>query len=221
VTSAHEAAFEHVLEALATLGLLLESDAALPSVVSLVVGEPVRGSWWGHPRGNEIYHVTDRLADHPDVMLTKLVSGKVTYVARRLWPAVVAVGAARERWQLDGLSEIAKKLLDALSRDGELSVDAIPGSGGSRKDSPREAARELERRLLAYGEQVHTERGAHAKRLESWEHRAARVGVSPDAMTVEQAKATIEGIVARVNERFDARGRLPWSGAKAPCAIVP
>ena len=36
-------------ETLAECGLLLESDAKLPSVAGLVACAPVRGSWWGHP----------------------------------------------------------------------------------------------------------------------------------------------------------------------------
>ena len=32
--------------------LLLAWDPVFDSVVSLIVGEPVRGSWWGHPRGH-------------------------------------------------------------------------------------------------------------------------------------------------------------------------
>ncbi|MDA2934727.1 hypothetical protein MYX82_10350, partial [Acidobacteria bacterium AH-259-D05] len=46
--------FRLVFKQLQTWGLLLESDAILPSVSALVAGAPVRGSWWGHPRGDAI-----------------------------------------------------------------------------------------------------------------------------------------------------------------------
>jgi hypothetical protein len=35
-------------------GLLLLSDSKLPSLVRLVAGKPVKGSWWAHPRGKKI-----------------------------------------------------------------------------------------------------------------------------------------------------------------------
>src|SRR6266704_523157 len=83
MSSGAAASFRSVLEALEKYGLLLESDAQLPSLVSIVAGGPVRGSWWGHASGNIIYEVGNRLANHPDVLVIKLVSGKVTFVQRR------------------------------------------------------------------------------------------------------------------------------------------
>ena len=84
-----EATLRQVLEELERYGILLESDARLPSVAGLVAGEPVRGSWWGHPRGQNIYRIAGWLGEHPDVVVSKLVSGKVTYVhggcGRRCW----------------------------------------------------------------------------------------------------------------------------------------
>lgn len=77
------------------LGLLLMSDAKFPSIVTIVAGKPVRGSWWGSPSGELIYEQGNALGDHPDALLTKLVSGKVTFVHRNLWPAVYAVGTGR------------------------------------------------------------------------------------------------------------------------------
>jgi len=70
-----------------------------------VAGEPIPGSWWGHSRGDEIYRAANDLADRRDVLLTKLVDGKVTYVHQRLWAAVLTVACSRERWQLDGLPQ--------------------------------------------------------------------------------------------------------------------
>src|SRR5262245_48059619 len=87
--------FARVLAALAERGLLLLADQRLPSVATLVAGEPVRGSWWGHARGGAIFAVAQRLeALAPEVVCARLVSGKETYLHRRLWPALVGVGAA-------------------------------------------------------------------------------------------------------------------------------
>src|SRR5947207_13341485 len=84
--------FDDVLEALARHGLLLlASDSLFPSVVSLIAGEQVRGSWWGHPLGHTIFRIASELDDHPDVLSCKLLAGKVTFVHRRLWPELQAV----------------------------------------------------------------------------------------------------------------------------------
>ena len=87
------------LSALQRFGILLQSDSKLPSVVGLVAGQPVRGSWWSHARSHDIHAVLTWLADEPDVLAAKLVSGKVTFVHRRLWPALSSVGRAGESWQ--------------------------------------------------------------------------------------------------------------------------
>src|SRR3990170_1318477 len=116
---ASSAEFRRVLRELKRLGLLLESDKIFPNVVALVAGGPVRGSWWAHPLAHDIYGVTHPLGEHADVIVTKLVSGKATYVHRRLWSAVVAAGTSRERWQLDELSPVATRLLRLVRRRHE------------------------------------------------------------------------------------------------------
>jgi hypothetical protein len=169
---AEEKVLERVWKALENYGLLLVSDPHLPSVAGLVAGSPVRGSWWGHRQAHLIFTVLSKLSNHRDVLVAKLVSGKVTLVHRRLWPAVVAVGSAQEPWQLERLSRRGRSLLARVTRQGEVRTDqprSFPGVG--------DAARALEQKLLVYAEQVHTNSGAHAKRLETWERWAGRVDV--------------------------------------------
>jgi len=75
-------------------GVVLESAAGpVPSLVQAVAGEPIRGSWWGHARGREIFAMTRAVRDSKDVLVCRLVDGKITYVHRRLWAALV--GAAK------------------------------------------------------------------------------------------------------------------------------
>ena len=39
-------------------GVVMQSaHAPVPSLAEHVAGEPIRGSWWGHPAGHEIYQV--------------------------------------------------------------------------------------------------------------------------------------------------------------------
>jgi hypothetical protein len=81
-----------VLAALEAHGMLLESARGpLPNVAELVAGEPIRGSWWGHPDSHAIFATINQLAASPEVVRLRLVKGKVTLVHRRLWPALVRV----------------------------------------------------------------------------------------------------------------------------------
>jgi hypothetical protein len=71
--------------------VLAAARGPVPSVAEAIAGAPIRGSWWGHPRGQEIFEALGAIADSPDVKCFKLVDGKVTFVHRRLWPALVAL----------------------------------------------------------------------------------------------------------------------------------
>jgi hypothetical protein len=71
-------------------GIVLQSARGpLPNLAEAVAGEAIRGSWWGHPRGHEIYDVLQEIDASPEFVATRLVNGKVTLVHRRLWPALV------------------------------------------------------------------------------------------------------------------------------------
>jgi hypothetical protein len=195
------------VEELERYGLLLLSDRALPSVVTLITGGPVAGSWWGHPSGQEIYTTTRELADHPDVVVTKIVSGKTTYVHRRLWPALIAIGSAREPWQLEGLSLASRDLLELIAKDGEMRTDEVPPHAETWGD----VARDLERRLLVHSEEIHTDSGRHAKRLQTWKRWATgRVGAAPRS-TSQAGKKAFEDLLSALNTQFGTRGHLPWA----------
>ena len=177
------------LAALRRTGLLLKADNVLPSVTMLVAGEPIRGSWWGHPAGSLIYQTLQQLAEHREVLSVKLVAGKDTLVHRSLWPEVYAIGSAGETWQRAGLSPAARELEKQVARAGRMEASGA-------------AAKELELRLLVLGEQFHTDAGSHAKRLEAWPHWADRIGLEARRVTPFQAKAAFEA-------RLPA-ARFPW-----------
>lgn len=69
--------------------VLASARGRVPSLAEAIAGEPIRGSWWAHPRGRVIFRVLGQLAASPEVLVCRLVDGKVTYVHRRLWPALV------------------------------------------------------------------------------------------------------------------------------------
>jgi len=201
--------FKTALQTLRRLGLLLETDGRLPSVAGLVADEPVSGSWWSHPTAQRIFSTLGQLADHSDVMFTKLISGKVTLVHRKLWPEIFAIGTARAPWQMKRLSKSARNLLKMIDEHGSLRTDYLdwPKSAAAK---PGEAARELEKKLLIHSGQFHTKTGAHARLLESWETCAERIGFPIGTMALEKATQKLEERVRKLNEQFEAKARLPW-----------
>jgi hypothetical protein len=82
-------------------GVVLQAARGpVPSLAEAVAGGPIRGSWWGHPRGGEIFRAADAVSESPDVLVCKLVEGKVTFVHRRLWAPLVKLSGRFKRAQL-------------------------------------------------------------------------------------------------------------------------
>ena len=85
-------------------GVVMQSARGpVPSLAERVAGGPIRGSWWGHPSGHEIYRVLNEVRASPDVVAMRLINGKVTLMHRRLWPALVRVA---DRFSTDRLAAI-------------------------------------------------------------------------------------------------------------------
>ena len=77
------------VEFVARHGVVLASaKGSVPNLAEAVAGEPIRGSWWGHPKGQEIFQALNAVDASPDVLTFRLVDGKVTFVHRRLWAAL-------------------------------------------------------------------------------------------------------------------------------------
>lgn len=72
--------------------VLASARGAVPSVAEAVAGEPIVGSWWAHPKGKAIFEALSEIDDSLDVRCFKLIDGKVTFVHRKAWPALVRLG---------------------------------------------------------------------------------------------------------------------------------
>lgn len=82
-------------------GVVLQSARGpVPSLAEAIAGEPIRGSWWGHAKGRIIFRAARAVAESPDVLVCKLVDGKVTFVHRRVWPALVKLAPRFRKAQL-------------------------------------------------------------------------------------------------------------------------
>ena len=158
------------------------------SIVEEVVGEAVKGSWWGHPKGKAIYACAQAVSGSGEAVAVKLIAGKVTFVHRDLWPALyrVATDAGRRAALAPGLSPEARDLLARVEEAGELRLDRL-------KPAPAPRAREaLEKALLCLAEDLHTEKGSHTKVLTTWERWAdAGVRRAAEALALERARAVL------------------------------
>jgi hypothetical protein len=82
-------------------GIVLQAArGVVPNLAEAIAGEPIRGSWWGHVKGRTIFRATQAICDSPDILVCKLIDGKVTYVHRRLWPALVKLAPRFQKKQL-------------------------------------------------------------------------------------------------------------------------
>jgi hypothetical protein len=88
-------------------GIVLEgARGPVPNLAEAVAGRRIRGSWWGHARGKEIFWLTRAVRDSSDVLVCRLVGRRVTYVHRRLWPALVRLAREFARSDLAALREV-------------------------------------------------------------------------------------------------------------------
>ncbi len=168
---------------LTRIGLLLLQDRKLPSVVGIITGGSLSTSWWNHRRGHEIFACLESLETY--AVSTRLIGGKVTYVHKRLWPALVAIGRSGESWQTAGLSSAARRLLKKVP---------------TMAKGP--ASKELQERLLIHAEEVHTESGRHETRLQSWNDWGAAAPIELD-----RARAEIELAATTLGAGSKS---LPW-----------
>lgn len=88
-------------------GVVLEAaKGAEPSLAERIAGGAIRGSWWAHPAGHDIYEVTMAVRQSRAVLVCPLARGRVTYVHRRLWPAFVSLAGRFPAGALDQIHEV-------------------------------------------------------------------------------------------------------------------
>ena len=81
--------------------VLVAARGPAPRLVEAILGEPIKGSWWAHPRSRGIFAVLQALDESRDLLLCcRLIDRKVTLVHRRLWPALVKLERRFARQQL-------------------------------------------------------------------------------------------------------------------------
>jgi hypothetical protein len=97
----------HALAFVKAHGVVLESARGpAPNLAERVAGEPINGSWWGHRKAAQIFRCSRAVRDSKEVLVCRLVEGKVTYVRCRLWPALVNLRTQFARERLSAIREV-------------------------------------------------------------------------------------------------------------------
>ncbi|HMG73641.1 MAG TPA: hypothetical protein VK582_09075 [Pyrinomonadaceae bacterium] len=86
--------------------VLVSAKGPVPRLTEAIAGEPIKGSWWGHPKGQQIFAVLEAVTESEDILVCRLVKGKVTLVHRRLWPALVRLA---KRFPPDQIAKVRQE----------------------------------------------------------------------------------------------------------------
>ena len=85
--------------------VLVSAKGDAPRLTEAIVGEAIKGSWWAHSQSHRIFAVLNAVTDSGQVLICRLVGGKVTLVHRRLWPHLVRSAAHFTASQIAQLRE--------------------------------------------------------------------------------------------------------------------
>ena len=83
--------------------VLASAKGPVPRLADVIAGESIKGSWWAHAKSHDIFNIIQEVGESPAVLIRRLVNGKVTFVHRRLWPALVRVA---HRFQANQLAQV-------------------------------------------------------------------------------------------------------------------
>jgi hypothetical protein len=85
--------------------VLVAGKGPVPRLVEAIAGEEIRGSWWAHPQSRRIFATLQPVVASNEVLVCRLVDGKITLVHRRVWPALVRLAARFPREHLAQVHE--------------------------------------------------------------------------------------------------------------------
>jgi hypothetical protein len=83
--------------------VLASAKGPAPNLAEAIAGEPIRGSWWAHPRSHAIYAIFQEIQNTPDILVCRVVKGKITFVHRRVWPSLVRLS---DRFPAEQLAQV-------------------------------------------------------------------------------------------------------------------
>ena len=86
--------------------VLVSAKGTVPRLTEAVIGEPIKGSWWAHAQSHHIFAILQAVTGSEQVLVCRLINGKVTLVHRRLWPLLVRLAS---RFAPDQLARVREE----------------------------------------------------------------------------------------------------------------
>ena len=83
--------------------VLVSAKGTAPRLTEAIIGEPIKGSWWAHAQSRQIYAILQAVTESDQILVCRLINGKVTLVHRRLWPSLVRLA---NRFALEQLAQV-------------------------------------------------------------------------------------------------------------------
>jgi len=138
------------IEFIRTHGIvLMAARGPVESLAEAIAGGPVRGSWWGHPKSGLMFRVFEAVRASDEVLVCRLVGGKVTFVHERLWPALV-------------------RLADRLPRTGLAAVREEHTAGGAHRAVAVPFPRWVPKRTIDFAKRLSEEQAVSAIGPKLW-----------------------------------------------------
>jgi hypothetical protein len=122
--------------------VLVSARGVVPRLTEAIVGEPIKGSWWAHPRSHQIFATLQAVTESKEILVSRLVDGKLTLVHRRLWPALVRIAG---RFQPDRIAQVREEHLPS----GRHATRVVPFPRWVPAEVKEEATRLSEAEALA------------------------------------------------------------------------
>lgn len=86
--------------------VLVSARGPAPRLTEAIIGEAIKGSWWAHPRSRHIYAILQAVTASGQVLVCRLIDGKITLVHRRLWPALARLA---DRFAPERLTQVTQE----------------------------------------------------------------------------------------------------------------
>ena len=55
--------------------VLVSAKGPAPRLTEAIAGEPIKGSWWAHPKSHQIFAILQQLDDSPDILVCRFLGG--------------------------------------------------------------------------------------------------------------------------------------------------
>ena len=86
--------------------VLVSAKGTAPRLTEAIIGEPIKGSWWAHAQSRQIFAILETVIESEQVLVCRLVNGKVTLVHCRLWPPLVRLAT---HFALEQLAQVREE----------------------------------------------------------------------------------------------------------------